>query len=280
MKKLIPMAICYDFDGTVSPGNMQEYGLMKALKQESASAFWKESNDLAYANEADEIAAYMHLILAKLKEKKIRPTRAAFQKFGSDIKLYAGVAGWFKRINAYALSKGVLLKHYIISSGLKEMVEGMPIAKEFEAIFASTYMYNLKGEAFWPAMVLNYTSKTQFIFRINKGCEDLRDNKTINRYISRNERPMPFENMIYIGDGETDIPCMKMVKMEGGHSIAVYDARKEKPSKIDRLVADNRVNAVKAADYRAGRPLEKYIHSVIDKVVADDTLKAQGVNEK
>lgn len=277
MKKLIPMAICYDFDGTLSPGNMQEYGFMKALKQKSAVAFWKESNDLAYANEADEIAAYMHLMLAKLKEKKIRPTRAAFQKFGSDIKLYAGVAGWFKRINSYAFSKGILLKHYIISSGLKEMVEGMPIAKEFEAIFASTYMYNLKGEAFWPAMVLNYTSKTQFIFRINKGCEDLRDNKTINRYIPRNERAMPFENMIYIGDGETDIPCMKMVKMEGGHSIAVYDARKEKPAKIDRLVADSRVNAVKAADYRPGRPLEKYVQSVIDKVAASYALKEQEI---
>ncbi len=277
MKTLIPMAICYDFDGTLSPGNMQEYGFMKALKQDSAQAFWKESNGLAYANEADEIAAYMYLMLAKLKEKKIRPTRAAFQKFGSDIKLYAGVSGWFKRINAYAHSKGILLKHYIISSGLKEMVEGMPIAKEFQNIFASTFMYNLKGEAYWPAMILNYTSKTQFIFRINKGCEDLRDNKTINKFIPRNERSMPFENMIYIGDGETDIPCMKMVKMEGGYSVAVYDTKKEKPAKIDRLVADNRVNAVKPADYRAGKPLEKYIQSIIDKIAATYVVKDQEV---
>ncbi len=277
MKQMIPMAICYDFDGTLSPGNMQEYGFMKALKAKSAESFWKESNDLAYATEADQIAAYMHLMLAKLKEKKIRPTRAAFQKFGSDIELYAGVTHWFKRINAYARSKGILLKHYIISSGLKEMVEGMVIAKEFEAIFASTFMYNLKGEAYWPAMVLNYTSKTQFIFRINKGCEDLRDNKTINQYIPRSKRAMPFENMIYIGDGETDIPCMKMVKMEGGHSVAVYDARQKKPAKIDKLVSDNRVNAVKPADYRAGKPLEKYVQSVIDQIVAINAVKEQEI---
>ena len=157
------------------------------------------------------------------------------------------------------------------------MIEGTPIANKFHTIFASAFMYNEKGEAFWPAIMLNYTSKTQFIFRINKGCEDLTDNETVNKYIRRDLRPMPFENMIYIGDGITDIPCMKMVKTEGGHAVAVYDSKQAKPDKIDCLVADNRVNAVKPADYRAGRPLEKYIQSVIDKIVADYALKTQEI---
>ena len=219
----------------------------------------------------------MWVMLEKLKEKNIKPTRAAFRKFASDVELFAGVPDWFDRINAYAKQQGVELRHYIISSGLKEMIEGTKIANKFHTIFASTFMYNKKGEAFWPGIILNYTSKTQFIFRINKGCEDLADNETVNKYIRRELRPMPFENMIYVGDGVTDIPCMKMVKSEGGHAVAVYDARKRKPAKIDQLVKDNRVNAVKPADYRAGKPLEKYIQSVIDKIVATHAVKAQEV---
>ena len=277
MKKLIPMAICYDFDGTLSPGNMQEYGFLRAIGKASATEFWTESNSLGRKEKADNIAAYMHLMLSKLKEKKIRPTRAAFRQFAADVELFAGVEEWFDRISAYARKRGIALRHYIISSGLKEMIEGTPIANKFHTIFASAFMYNKKGEAFWPAIMLNYTSKTQFIFRINKGCEDLADNETVNKYIRRDLRPMPFENMIYIGDGMTDIPCMKMVKAEGGHSVAVYDARKKKPATIDCLVTDNRVNAVKPADYRAGRPLEKYIQSVIDKIAADYTLKVQEI---
>ncbi len=277
MKKMIPMAICYDFDGTLSPGNMQEYGFLRAVQAESAKDFWEETNTLGLREKVDDIAAYMWVMLEKLKAKRIKPTRAAFRKFASDIELFAGVSEWFDRINAYAKKQGVELHHYIISSGLKEMIEGTKIAKKFHTIFASTFMYNKKGEAFWPGIILNYTSKTQFIFRINKGCEDLADNETVNKYIPRPLRPMPFENMIYVGDGLTDIPCMKMVKAEGGHSVAVYDARKPKPRKIDQLVEDNRVNAVKPADYRAGKPLERYIQSVIDKIAATYAVKDQEI---
>lgn len=277
MKKLITMAICYDFDGTLSPGNMQEYGFLRAINKASAKDFWEETNTLGFREKADDIAAYMWVMLEKLKQKKIKPTRAAFRKFASDVELFAGVPEWFDRINDYARKHGVELRHYIISSGLKEMIEGTEIAKKFHTIFASSFMYNKKGEAFWPGIMLNYTSKTQFIFRINKGCEDLNDNETVNKYIPRSLRPIPFENMIYVGDGLTDIPCMKMVKTEGGHSVAVYDARKPKPRKIDQLVADNRVNAVKPADYRKGKPLELYIQSVINKVVATYAVKDQEI---
>ncbi len=273
-KKLIPMAICYDFDGTLSPGNMQEYGFMRALKEKTPNAFWKESNGLAEANMADSIAAYMLLMLEKMSEKNIAPTRKAFQKFGSDIELYQGVEGWFERINKYAKEKGVLMHHYIISSGLKEMIEGTKIAKHFKAIFASTFMYDANGEAFWPAIMLNYTSKTQFLFRVNKGCEDVRDNETVNKYMCHDERPVPFEHMIYVGDGETDIPCMKMLKVSGGHSVAVYKNAKA-AKKIAHLVADNRVNLLALADYRAGKELDTYVKSLIDKVVADFTVKSQ-----
>ncbi len=274
MKSKVPqMAICYDFDGTLSPGSMQEYDFMRALG-EDPTEFWHKSHLQAKNQQADNIASYMQLMLAECKKKGIAPTRQKFRSFGKRIPLYNGVSTWFERTRRYAQKKGIQLNHYIISSGLKEMIEGTTVAKNFKNIFACSFMYDKKGIAIWPAIMLNYTSKTQFLFRINKGCEDITDNTYINQYVPHQNRPVPFQNMIYIGDGETDIPCMKMVHQNGGHSVAVYNPTNKQPSKVSLdLIRDRRVNIALPADYRAKKTLEKYIFAVIDKVAADTQIE-------
>lgn len=267
-QKLIPMAICYDFDGTLASGSMQEYGFIKKL-QMTPAAFWKESNDMAKDQQADNILAYMKLMRDYSFEKNLPFTREEFQEYGATVPLFLGVEEWFGHINAYAKTKGVDLKHYIISSGLKEMIEGTKIANFFEQIYASCFMYDAKGNAIWPAVALNYTSKTQFLFRINKGCPDINDNETINLPMKEEDKPVPFTHMIYVGDGDTDVPCMKMVKGWGGHSIAVYQAEKQKAAaQALKLVADGRVDVAAEADYRPETEIDIFIRAVIDKVAS------------
>lgn len=266
-KKLIPMAICYDFDGTLSPGNMQEYDFMKAIGVKKPADFWKESAAIAQKQEADGIAAYMHLMIKKAKEADTPFKRKTFKDYGKTIELYDGVEEWFSRINDYAKTKGIAVNHYIISSGIKEILEGTKIAKKFKKIFASSFMYDSNGVAFWPAVVLNYTSKTQYLFRINKGCEDISDNTSINKFVAPEDRAIPFRNIIYIGDGDTDIPCMKIVKREGGHSIAVYKkATANAKEKVQDLIKNDRVNVVLPADYSENKDIDKYVKSIIDNL--------------
>ncbi|MBE6445948.1 MAG: haloacid dehalogenase-like hydrolase [Alphaproteobacteria bacterium] len=271
--KKTTVALCYDFDGTLAPGCMQEYSFMRALG-EDPKQFWHKSHILAKKQQADDIASYMQLMLDECRKKGLKPTRKAFRLYGQGIPLYKGVETWFKRINQYARQKGVNLRHYIISSGLKEMIEGTSIAQNFHKIYASSFMYDKKDEAIWPAVTLNYTSKTQFLFRINKGCEDITDNTSINQYVPTKDRPVPFQNIIYIGDGETDIPCMKMINQHGGHAIAVYHPDKESARQTaQKLVQDKRVNIALPANYATHQPIEKYVQAVIDKIVADTQIE-------
>ena len=268
------MAICYDFDGTLSPGNMQEYDFMKALGLKQSKDFWKKSALIAKEQDADEIASYMRLMIKESQAKELSFKRKTFTDYGKNIELYKGVENWFDRITKFARTKGINLKHYIISSGIKEIIEGTSIAKKFEKIYASSFMYDANGVADWPAVVLNYTSKTQYLFRINKGCEDISDNKAINNYVEPQDRPMPFTNMIYIGDGDTDIPCMRIVKREGGHSIAVYKQNKQgAKEKAQHLIKDGRVNIVLPADYSENKQIDVYVKSVIDKVATDTCVQ-------
>ena len=272
-KQLIPMAICYDFDGTLSPGNMQEYGLIKKLGISPAD-FWKESNRFAQKHKMDGILAYMKMVIEQSKAHHLPFRRQDFQAYGKTVQLYAGVEKWFKQISAYALKKGIQLDHYIISSGMKEMIEGTKIASCFKEIFASSFLYDENGVAVWPAVALNYTTKTQFLFRINKGCPDITDDNSINRFIPLSKRALPFEQMIYIGDGETDIPCMRMVKEMGGYSIAVYKDNVSKKT-ADRLVYDKRVNMAALADYSKGKQIDLFVRAVIDKIKADHSLEEE-----
>ncbi len=274
------VAICYDFDGTLSPGNMQEYGFLPGLSESDRKHFWDKSEALAKKQGADQILAYMRFMLQKAEESKgdanspVKTTRKAMKDYGKKIELFPGVLSWFSRIKTVAEDAGVSVEHYIISSGLKEMIEGSPIAKKFKKIYACSYMYDNNDVAEWPAQVVNCTSKTQYLFRINKGAHDLSDTKRLNSYIPPNERQIPFPQMIYIGDGSTDIPCMKVVKAHGGHSIAVYDpSKRAKKTEAIRLRKQERVNFCVPADYQEGSQLESIVSAIITKIAADYRLK-------
>jgi hypothetical protein len=273
-KKLIPMAICYDFDGTIAPGYMQEYDFIPAIGV-APKDFWAEASALAERSDADTILAYMRLMLKKAGEAEVRVTRESFRAFGSTIRLFPGVEEWFGLINAYALAKGVGIEHYIISSGLREMIEGTSIAGEFARIYASGFMYDENGVAIWPALAVNYTTKTQFLFRINKGSLEVYDNTKINKYVPKADRPLPFSNMVYVGDGETDIPCFRLVKEEGGCAIAVYRPRKpESKSLTERLLGEGRASLIAPADYRRGSIIDSSVRAIVDRIEATSRIGA------
>lgn len=268
MTSLPRVAICYDFDGTLSPGNMQEYGFFSALDK-SAKGFWEESKKLVSEVGADPILAYMMLMLKRAGEAKIKTRRQDFPDYGKTVEFFSGVEGWFKRINDYGKDQGLEIEHYIVSSGLREIIEGTRIAKQFKKIYACSFFYDQNDVAQWPAVAVNYTTKTQFLFRINKGIEDDADHTTINQYIPEEDRPIPFSRMIYIGDGETDVPCMKLVKDKRGVSIAIFSPRKAgKKELAEKLLADGRVNYIAKSDYSPGQPLDVIVRTVLDGFAA------------
>ena len=268
------IALIYDFDGTLAPGNMQEYDFIPAVGK-SNKEFWTEANTLAEEQDADMVLTYMARMLQEAKSKGLSLRREAFQDSGRRVTLYKGVKEWFARINAYGAAHGIRILHYINSSGMKEIIEGTQIAHEFRKIYACSFLYDVDGIAYWPAVAVNYTNKTQFIFKINKGVESVSDCKLVNQYIEERERPVPFSRMIYVGDGTTDIPCMRLVKNFGGHSIAVYNPASAKVGRKDlaSLIRDNRVNHVCAADYTEGSEIDRLVKLIIDKIAVDFELQ-------
>ncbi len=261
------VALIYDFDGTLSPGNMQEFGFIQAIGK-NKDDFWAKNKKLSEENDANGILTYMYLMIQAAEANDIPLRRESFQQFGSKVKLFQGVKEWFGLVNEYGESIGLNIKHYINSSGLKEMIEGTPIASEFEGIYACSFLYDNYGKAYWPAVAVDYTAKTQFLFKINKGIKEVSDNRKINKYIPEPERPIPFSRMIYFGDGETDIPCMKMVKEHGGYSIAVYGSKEKKATAL-QLIKDNRVNFVCQANYKLGKDISIVVKRILDKIKAD-----------
>ena len=266
------IALIYDFDGTLAEGNMQEYDFIPAVGKSNVE-FWNEANHLAEEQDADQILTYMALMIRSAQAKGLSLRREAFQESGKKVEFYDGVLEWFDRINEYGEERGVRVVHYINSSGLKEIIEGTPIADKFRKIYACSFLYNVDGIAYWPGVAVNYTNKTQFIFKINKGVESVYDTKQVNQYMEERERPVPFSRMIYVGDGTTDIPCMRLVKNFGGHSIAVYNPKDEaKRGDMNTLIRDNRVNHVCPADYSDGSEIDTVVKTIIDKCVADHKL--------
>ena len=265
------LAICYDFDKTLSPDNMQAQGYLQAINYENQNEFWAESNAIANSNEMDSTLAWMFLMLRKSRGKEIF-RREMLEEYGSKVKLYPGVNGWFGRIRQYAEERNIIVEHYIISSGLKEMIEGTSVADEFEKIYASSFYYDEDGIAIWPAQVVNFTSKTQFLFRISKGVLGINDD-AVNDYFRPEEMRVPFRNMVYIGDSETDIPCMKLVNSYGGHSIGVYDPETENKRRVHQMLKDNRIRYFAAADYSEGSEIDHLIKLIIDKTAASEKLE-------
>lgn len=270
MKKKPILAICYDFDKTLSPDDMQAQGYIQSIGFE-VSEFWKESNNLATDNDMDQNLAYMYMMASKSRGKRLF-TRENLRGDGAKVELFPGVDTWFDRINQYGDSKGVEVEHYIISSGLKEMIEGTKVADKFKKIYASSFYYDVDGVAVWPAQVVNYTNKTQFLFRIEKGVLDV-NNQGVNSYFAPDEYRIPFRNIVYIGDSDTDIPCMKLVNINGGHSIGVYNSETKDKSKVFRMLDENRIKYFVPADYTKGAKLEQLIHQIIDRSISNEVLE-------
>lgn len=271
------LAICYDFDKTLSPDDMQAQGYIQSVGYD-VKQFWREANALAAANDMDDNLAYMYKMVEKA-EGLFQLNKAALAAYGAKVQLFEGVREWFSRINAYGSLRSVTVEHYIISSGLKEMIEGTPIAGEFTKIYASGFYFDGDGVAKWPAQAVNYTNKTQFLFRIEKGVLDINDNK-VNDWFAPEKLRVPFRNMVYIGDSETDVPCMKLVNSYGGHAIGVYNPVTCDKTKVKKMLRDNRIRYFAPADYRDGGELDLLIKSIIDKTAAYEALERKHIHNK
>ena len=260
-------ALIYDFDGTLARGNMQEHSFIPAL-QRKVSEFWADTKVFAQEHDADEVLTYMRLMLQEAVRLGRPLTRESLAQHGAGVPLFEGVTEWFSHINAFGEALGLTLDHYVISSGLHEMIAGCPIYPAFKQVYASRYLYDEAGHANWPAVAINYTTKTQFLFRINKGIDSTWDNRSINEWASPEVRPLPFQRMIFIGDGETDVPAMKMVRYQGGYAVAVFDPEKfaQNQSTIHKLISADRCNYVAPADYRKASQLDVTICGILQRI--------------
>lgn len=273
------IALCYDFDKTLSPDDMQAQGYIQSVGYD-IKEFWKQSNSLAENNDMDQNLAYMYKMVQEAEGNFIF-NKAKLEEYGSKVKLFPGVEEWFKRIRKYGESKGVIVEHYVISSGLKEMIEGTSMAKngDFTKIYASSFYYNERGVAKWPAQVINYTNKTQFLFRIEKGVLDIND-LGVNEYFEADKIRVPFRNMIYIGDSDTDIPCMKLVNAYGGYAIGVYNPENVDKTKVYKMVRDKRIKMFAPANYEDGSELDDLVKMIIDRTATNEKLEQKNFDYK
>jgi len=269
MKKKPIVALIYDFDGTLSPGNMQEFGFIQAIGS-TPEEFWRMSDNIAIGQDASNVLSYMKLMFDEAHKQGIPLRRDELRRFGANIELFPGVREWFSMVNEYGAAHGVRVEHYINSSGLKEIIEGSPIASEFKHIFAGSFIYDEEGEAEWPGIAVDYTAKTQFLFKISKGIFSSRDNKRVNASVDDDKKRIPFSHMIYFGDGETDVPCMKIVGMFGGNSIAVYNPESDKKrAAAMKLKRQGRVAFATPAVFTRDSRAFQVVCAVIDKIRAD-----------
>ena len=268
-------ALLYDFDKTLCDRDMQEYSLIPSLGYENAGAFWGEVEELAQKNRMDGISAYLYMLKKKFEDAGHPLRRSDFSGLGKAINLYPGVTDWFERINEYGKQAGLSIEHYIISSGMEEIIEDSSIAPQIRKIYACRYFYDENGIAQWPAQVVNYTTKTQYIFRINKQVLDESNDRDLNRWIPHEKREIPFNRMIYIADGLTDVPCMRVVKLNGGRAIAVYNPAKAKAAiETEKLLKEQRADFMAPADYRDGSALDRLVRLILDEMGAHSQLEA------
>ena len=272
------VALIYDFDGTLAPGNMQEYDFLKEIGITDKAEFWREVVEMQEMQDAPEVLTYMRMMIEKSNNpENPRPiTKQAFTKYGATIPLFKGVREWFSLIRQLGEEMGLQIEHYINSSGLQEMVEGSPIAQEFKHIYASRFMYDKDGRAVWPAAAIDFTAKMQILYMINKGVEHISDNKEINNFMAMSERRIPFNHMIYFGDGLTDIPSMKLLRSQGGFTIAIYTPEHEQQT-VD-LVRRNIINFACKADYSKDEALYNTVKAIFQHIKALDNFNKLEIN--
>jgi phosphoserine phosphatase len=268
------IAIMYDFDKTLSTTDMQNYSFIPNLGME-AEEFWSLTGEFSKKTGVERILSYMYMMVKLAKEKGINLTREYLRECGKNIKFFPGVTTWFKRVNEYAKEKGIIVEHYLVSSGTKEIVEGCSIVDEFKEIYGCEFFYNKEGEPVWPKLAINYTQKTQFLFRIAKGIYDIRDDNNVNKKAENGPR-IAYRNIVYLGDGMTDIPMMILVKENGGRSIAVYPEKES--DKVRNIYEDGRCNFICKADYTQDSDLEKVIKLIIDSTeISEKLIKKEDV---
>ncbi len=278
MKK---MAIIYDFDKTLCTRDMQEYSLIPNLGYEKTSDFWKEVTQLSKDCMMDGISAYLYLLKKKFAEQGSPLQKKDFLNIGDSIVLYPGVQEWFSRINEYGKQLGLEVEHYVISSGMYEIIENTSIANEFRKIYACRYYYDEDGIAQWPALLVNYTTKTQYIFRINKQVLDENNDDDLNTWVKFEDRPIPFNRMIYVGDGLTDVPCMRLVKEYGGKSIVVYNPQSAKAGMTaERLLREGRADFMVSASYEENSSMDALMKLIMNQISAKAKLEdLEGVTQ-
>lgn len=263
------IAFLYDFDKTLCTTDMEDYAFIPSLGYTPAE-FWGRANAFGWENRMDGLLAYMYTMIQECAAQNIKLDRAFLNHCGESIQLFPGVREWFARINAFGESLGVQVEHYVISSGLREIIEGSGIAQEFREIYACEFYYNENGDACWPKLDVNFTNKTQFVYRINKGILDVSRDKELNDSMPDDSKRVPFTNMIYMGDGLSDVPCMKMMRTYGGQAIAVYQASNRQG--VEKLLADGRVDFIFPADYREGMELDRTVRDILRKMTITDRL--------
>ena len=263
------IAFLYDFDKTLCTTDMEDYSFIPSLGYTPAE-FWGRANAFGWENRMDGLLAYMYTMIQECAAQNIKLDRAFLNHCGESIQLFPGVREWFARINAFGESLGVQVEHYVISSGLREIIEGSGIAQEFREIYACEFYYNENGDACWPKLDVNFTNKTQFVYRINKGILDVSRDKELNDSMPDDSKRVPFTNMIYMGDGLSDVPCMKMMRAYGGQAIAVYQASNRQG--VEKLLADGRVDFIFPADYREGMELDRTVRDILRKMTITDRL--------
>ena len=280
-KNTTKVALIYDFDETLSSSYMQDFSLIPALGMKP-NTFWKRANLWSANNGADQITGSMYYFMKVAKDKKLKLTREALNNFGKDVEYYNGVSDWFERINNFGKALDLEIEHYIISSGYEEIVEGTSIRQYFKDVFACSYAFGEDGTPVWPARIINYSIKTQFLSKINNGLSK-NDDIAVNEYTPDDERPIPFNRMIYFGDGMTDIPSMKLTKERGGTAIAVYKPKSHSKKKAMKLLIDNRVNFALPADYSENKEIDLVVKTILDKIATErdlDVLKAKEEKKK
>ena len=263
------IAFLYDFDKTLCTTDMEDYAFIPSLGYTPAE-FWGRANAFGWENRMDGLLAYMYTMIQECAAQNIKLDRAFLNHCGESIQLFPGVREWFARINAFGERLGVQVEHYVISSGLREIIEGSGIAQEFREIYACEFYYNENGDACWPKLDVNFTNKTQFVYRINKGILDVSRDKELNDSMPDDSKRVPFTNMIYMGDGLSDVPCMKMMRAYGGQAIAVYQASNRQG--VEKLLADGRVDFIFPADYREGMELDRTVRDILRKMTITDRL--------
>ena len=271
-KEALPvLAVCYDFDRTLTPDDMQAQGYIQSVGYD-VRQFWEETDRMAREHGMDSNLAYMYKMVREAEGNLIL-NKKALMEYGARVRLFPGVEEWFGRVREKGRALGVIVEHYIISSGLKEMIEGTAMARkgEFEEIYASAFYFDDRGLARWPAQAINYTNKTQFLFRIEKGTTDIND-PAVNDSFPPERMRVPFRNMVYIGDSDTDIPCMKLVTSYGGHAIGVYDPDTGDRRKVHRMMRDGRIRYYAPADYREGSELDRLMEGIIRRTAANEAL--------